>query len=76
MTVSAGLTLHQRGESMEATLERADQALYRAKHQGRNCVVLAEALTPPPLAPAGLADLAAPCHAHSAPSATEGTLSA
>lgn len=76
MTVSAGLTLHQRGESMEATLERADQSLYRAKHQGRNCVVLAEALTPPPLAPAGLADLAAPCHAHSAPSPTEGTLSA
>lgn len=54
MTVSTGLTVHLPGESIEATLERADQALYRAKHQGRNCVVLADLQTPPPLAPAGL----------------------
>ena len=57
MTVSTGLTLHIPGESVDATLERADQALYRAKHQGRNCVVLADLHTPPPpppLAPAGL----------------------
>ena len=61
MTVSTGLTVHLPGESVEATLERADQALYRAKHQGRNCVVLADLQAPPPpphppppLAPAGL----------------------
>ncbi|MEG2999230.1 MAG: GGDEF domain-containing protein [Comamonas sp.] len=62
MTVSTGLTLHIPGESVDATLERADQALYRAKHQGRNCVVLADLQAasslppppPPPLAPAGL----------------------
>ena len=59
MTVSTGLTIHLPGESTETTLERADQALYRAKHQGRNCVVLADLQTttspsPPPMAPAGL----------------------
>lgn len=62
MTVSTGLTLHIPGESVDATLERADQALYRAKHQGRNCVVLADLHTPPPpppLAPAGLEPSAA-----------------
>ena len=36
MTVSTGLTVHLPGESVEATLERADQALYRAKEGGRN----------------------------------------
>ena len=62
MTVSTGLTIHRPGESIDATLERADQALYRAKHQGRNCVVLADLQTPPPpppLAPAGLEPSAA-----------------
>jgi len=36
VTFSAGLALHVSGESWEATLERADQALYAAKREGRN----------------------------------------
>jgi len=38
-TCSAGLTLYENGEDMEATLARADKALYRAKEQGRNQAV-------------------------------------
>ena len=38
ITVSCGITRHRRGESLAETLQRADAALYRAKHRGRNCV--------------------------------------
>ncbi|MDH6268851.1 diguanylate cyclase (GGDEF)-like protein [Rhizobium sp. SG_E_25_P2] len=39
VTASFGVTmLEERDMSIEATLERADQALYRAKSEGRNCV--------------------------------------
>lgn len=38
---SAGLALHQGDEGTEATLERADQALYRAKSEGRHRSVVA-----------------------------------
>lgn len=37
-TISIGFTAHVPGESVDATLLRADQALYMAKAQGRNCV--------------------------------------
>ena len=47
MTVSIGWAQYQRGESFEQTLERADQALYGAKNQGRNCVVGAPVLAAP-----------------------------
>jgi diguanylate cyclase (GGDEF)-like protein len=40
-TVSAGLALHQVGDTIEYTLERADQALYAAKALGRNRVAVA-----------------------------------
>lgn len=36
VTVSMGITLFAPGERSDAVLKRADQALYRAKHEGRN----------------------------------------
>lgn len=41
LTVSIGVTLVAQGESQEAALERADEAMYRAKANGRNRVELA-----------------------------------
>jgi diguanylate cyclase (GGDEF)-like protein len=38
-TVSIGYTLHRPGESIDATLLRADEALYKAKDAGRNCAI-------------------------------------
>ena len=39
LTFSAGLAAWQPGESIDAVIERADRALYRAKQAGRNCIV-------------------------------------
>lgn len=36
ITLSAGLAVFGEGDSAESVFERADQALYRAKHNGRN----------------------------------------
>jgi diguanylate cyclase len=36
VTFSAGVTLHRLAERIEDSLERADQALYEAKHAGKN----------------------------------------
>jgi diguanylate cyclase (GGDEF)-like protein len=36
ITFSAGLTAYRFGEEVHETIERADQALYRAKAAGRN----------------------------------------
>jgi PleD family two-component response regulator len=33
------LTLHREGDDVQSLLKRADQAMYRAKSVGRNCVV-------------------------------------
>ena len=38
-TLSAGVVEHAAGETVAETIARADRALYRAKQQGRNCVV-------------------------------------
>lgn len=38
LTISVGLTESKDGESFDMVFERADNALYRAKHQGRNVV--------------------------------------
>lgn len=42
LTLSAGVTEFSAGESADALMERADQALYRAKREGRNRVLEAE----------------------------------
>lgn len=38
VTVSAGLAEYEAGESLNRLIERADKALYQAKHDGRNCL--------------------------------------
>ena len=38
MTVSMGVAELQRGETLANLMERVDQALYQAKHAGRNQV--------------------------------------
>jgi len=52
--ISFGVAEHRPGDELDATLARADAALYRAKQEGRDRVVGAEAeLAPLPSAPAG-----------------------
>jgi PleD family two-component response regulator len=41
VTFSAGVTQFRPGETLEAALERADEALYEAKRRGKNRVVAA-----------------------------------
>jgi diguanylate cyclase (GGDEF)-like protein/PAS domain S-box-containing protein len=41
VTISCGLSGYRSGESMDALINRADKALYAAKHAGRNLVRLA-----------------------------------
>ena len=38
-TVSIGITCVQKGDTPQTLLERADQALYKAKSEGKNCIV-------------------------------------
>ncbi len=40
VTISGGLTLFAGGDSPDEVFERADAALYKAKRQGKNCVVM------------------------------------
>lgn len=46
LTVSAGVAQWQPDEDADHLLARADEALYRAKHEGRNRVVVAESQRP------------------------------
>ncbi|HEY4082033.1 MAG TPA: diguanylate cyclase [Burkholderiaceae bacterium] len=41
VTFSAGVTLHRKGETLEIALDRADVALYEAKHTGKNRACIA-----------------------------------
>ena len=49
-TVSVGVALAEGGEADESVVARADAALYEVKRQGRDGVVVAPPLTPPPRA--------------------------
>jgi len=40
ITISIGVSLHSKGDKMDDLIERADNALYQAKRNGRNKVVL------------------------------------
>ena len=42
LAFSAGIAVPRNGESLDAMLERADRALYAAKHQGRRQAVIAD----------------------------------
>ncbi|MFH7044540.1 diguanylate cyclase [Paucibacter sp. JuS9] len=42
VTFSAGVTLYRQGETLEVALDRADEALYQAKHTGKNRACVAE----------------------------------
>jgi PleD family two-component response regulator len=39
VTSSFGVTSFQVDDTIEKIVTRADEALYKAKHQGKNCVV-------------------------------------
>ncbi|MDH3761686.1 MAG: GGDEF domain-containing protein [Gammaproteobacteria bacterium] len=42
LTLSAGITETRDGDNVESIYERADEALYKAKHSGRNCQFIAD----------------------------------
>lgn len=48
VSFSAGLARCEGDASLEAGIESADQAMYRAKTQGRNCTVVAGTVAPAP----------------------------
>ncbi len=49
ITVSVGVGLYRAGEPLEAIIQRADEALYRAKREGRNRVVAEDTRSAAPL---------------------------
>ena len=53
LSVSIGVAMRQRGDHLEALVERADQAMYRAKLHGRNRVCLHEITARPARTAAG-----------------------
>lgn len=46
VTISLGYSLAGTGDTMSALLSRADHALYRAKHAGKNCALDAQQFSP------------------------------
>lgn len=40
ITVSIGVATYRKGDSVEALVKKADQAMYEAKSAGRNCVIV------------------------------------
>ncbi|NEX19709.1 diguanylate cyclase [Thiorhodococcus mannitoliphagus] len=53
LTVSLGVALRAQLEPLDAVIQRADQALYRAKQDGRNCCRVAQPAPAQPPAAAG-----------------------
>lgn len=47
LSISIGVAMRQRGDELEALVDRADQAMYRAKLHGRNRVSLDEVVATP-----------------------------
>ncbi len=45
VTVSIGVGCHRKGDTAASIIQRADAALYAAKHAGRNCVCSEKGLT-------------------------------
>jgi diguanylate cyclase (GGDEF)-like protein len=45
LSISIGVAMHREGDNVESLVERADQAMYNAKLNGRNQVVLYDAAT-------------------------------
>jgi diguanylate cyclase (GGDEF)-like protein len=41
LTLSVGVTVYVHGRTLDDCIKSADEALYEAKHRGRNCVVAA-----------------------------------
>ena len=50
ITMSVGVAEYKNGENIHDTIERADAALYTAKHNGRNRCVAYSTLAPAPVA--------------------------
>ena len=46
VTISFGVAKWEKSETIDSLIIRADQTLYKAKHNGRNCVVTDEGLSP------------------------------
>lgn len=42
ITISQGLAVRVEGDDLQDLLQRADEAMYRAKRAGRNCVAEAD----------------------------------
>ena len=40
ITVSAGVSLKQTGQTLDSLMRNADKALYQSKDQGRNCTTV------------------------------------
>lgn len=59
ITISIGIATLQDGESIQALIDRADRALYRAKHEGRNRICSGEAAPTAPR-PASVPDCVPP----------------